>query len=176
MLLSLRDRGVNAAKLAVGDGALGFWSALVEVYPSTRMQRRWVHKTTNLLAKLPKCQHSAAKSMLYEVWQADTKKSADQALNRFYDTYEAKYPKAADCLARDRETLLAFYDFPARLTMSAHKRWRRLRGFGQLVEHLPSPSNLGIGTQTEKGSSGVRKVGRGDSTYSGQKGLLAEWP
>ena len=120
VLLSLRDRGVKPAKLAVGDGALGFWSALAEVYPETRMQRCWVHKTANVLDKLPKRLQSSAKAMLHDIWQAETRKSADQALERFCATYEAKYPKAADCLARDRETLLTFYDFPA-----AH--WQHLR-------------------------------------------------
>jgi len=174
VLLSLRDRGVKPAKLAVGDGALGFWSALAEVYPETRAQRCWVHKTANVLDKLPKRLQAGAKSMLHEVWQADTRKSADKALDRFCATYEAKYPKAVDCLARDRESLLAFYDFPAahwqhlrttnpiestfatirlrtvktrnclsvktalslvhQLAMSAQKRWRRLRGFGQLAD------------------------------------------
>ena len=118
--LTLRDRGVKPAKLAVGDGALGFWSALAEVYPETRVQRCWVRKTANVLDKLPKRLQAGAKSMLHEIWQAETRKSADQALDRFVATYEANYPKAADCLARDRETLLAFYDLPA-----AH--WQHLR-------------------------------------------------
>ena len=120
VLLSLRDRGVDAPKLAVGDGALGLWSALAEVYPETRAQRCWVHKTVNVLDKLPKSLQGAAKSMLHEIWQADTRKSADKALDRFVATYEAKYPKAVDCLVRDREMLFAFYDFPA-----AH--WQHLR-------------------------------------------------
>ena len=174
VLLSLRDRGVDAPKLAVGDGALGLWSALAEVYPETRAQRCWVHKTVNVLDKLPKSLQGAAKSMLHEIWQADTRKSADKALDRFVATYEAKYPKAVDCLVRDRGMLFAFYDFPAahwqhlrttnpiessfatirlrtvktrncvsansglslvhQLAMSAQKRWRRLRGFGQLPD------------------------------------------
>ena len=174
VLLSLRDRGVDAPKLAVGDGALGLWSALAEVYPETRAQRCWVHKTVNVLDKLPKSVQGAAKSMLHEIWQADTRKSADKALDRFVATYEAKYPKAVDCLVRDRKMLFSFYDFPAahwqhlrttnpiessfatirlrtvktrncvsaksglslvhQLAMSAQKRWRRLRGFGQLPD------------------------------------------
>ena len=113
VLLSLRDRGVKAAKLAVGDGGLGFWSALAEVYPETRAQRCWVHKTANVLDKFPKRLQGAAKSMLHEIWQSDTRVNANKAFERFLATYEAKYPKAADCLARDREALLAFYDFPA---------------------------------------------------------------
>ena len=120
VLLSLRDRGVKAAKLAVGDGGLGFWSALAEVYPQTRTQRCWVHKTVNVLDKLPKRVQGEAKSMLHEIWRADTRTSANKAFERFLATWEAKYPRAADCLARDREALLAFYDFPA-----AH--WQSLR-------------------------------------------------
>ena len=120
VLLSLRDRGVKAAKLAVGDGGLGFWSALAEVYPQTRTQRCWVHKTANVLDKLPKRVQGEAKSMLHEIWRADTRTSANKAFERFLATWEAKYPRAADCLARDREALLAFYDFPA-----AH--WQSLR-------------------------------------------------
>ncbi len=176
VLLSLRDRGVKAPKLAVGDGALGLWTALAEVYPETRTQRCWVHKTANVLDKLPKRLQSQAKSMIHDIWMADTRKSAEQALERFCSTFEAKYPKAADCLSRDRDALLTFYDFPAahwqhlrttnpiestfatirlrtvktrnclsvktalslvhQLAMSAQKRWRRLRGFGQLADLL----------------------------------------
>ena len=113
VLLSLRDRGVKAAKLAVGDGELGLWSALAEVYPETRAQRCWVHKTVNVLDKLPKRVQGEAKSMLHEIWRSDTRAHAKEALTRFCATWEAKYPKAAECLARDREELLAFYDFPA---------------------------------------------------------------
>ena len=110
----------EGAKLAVGDGGLGFWSALAEVYPETRAQRCWVHKTANVLDKLPKRLQGSAKSMLHEIWRADTRARAEEAFERFLATWEAKYPRAADCLARDRETLLAFYDFPA-----AH--WQHLR-------------------------------------------------
>ena len=90
VLLSLRDRGVKGAKLAMGDGALGFWAALAEVYPETRMQRCWVHKTANVLDKLPKRLQAGAKSMPHEIWQAETRKSADKAMDRFVATYEAK--------------------------------------------------------------------------------------
>jgi len=120
VLLSLRERGVKAAKLAVGDGGLGFWSALAEVYPETRAQRCWVHKTANVLDKLPKSVQSEARPMLYEMWGADARERAEKAFERFLATWEAKYPKAAECLARDREELFAFYDFPA-----AH--WRSIR-------------------------------------------------
>ena len=120
VLLSLRDRGVKAAKLAVGDGGLGLWSALAEVYPETRAQRCWVHKTANVLDRLPKRVQGEAKSMLHEIWGSDTRAHAKEAFERFCATWEVKYPKAADCLAGDREELLAFYDFPA-----AH--WQSLR-------------------------------------------------
>lgn len=120
VLLRLRERGVKAAKLAVGDGGLGLWSALAEVYPETRAQRCWVHKTANVLDKLPKSVQVEARPMLYEMWRADTRERAEKAFERFLATWEAKYPKAAACLARDREELFAFYDFPA-----AH--WRSIR-------------------------------------------------
>lgn len=120
VLLSLKDRGLNAAKLAVGDGALGFWAALAEVYPATREQRCWVHKTVNLLDKLPKSLHSDAKPALHEIWQADSRAAAEKAFDRFVATYEDKYPKAIQCLVKDRTELLAFYDFPA-----AH--WQHIR-------------------------------------------------
>ena len=121
LLLKLRDRGLKKPpKLAVGDGAMGFWAALSEVYPDTRQQRCWVHKTVNILDKLPKRVQPQAKSMIHEIWQADTRKSAEQAFDRFVATFGDKYPKAADNLASDRDRLLAFYDFPA-----AH--WQHLR-------------------------------------------------
>jgi putative transposase len=121
LLLSLRDRGVEVApKLAVGDGAMGFWAALAEVFPTTRAQRCWVHKTVNVLDKLPKRLHGQVKSALHEIWQADSRMNADKAFDRFSATYEEKYPKAVACLIKDREALLAFYNFPA-----AH--WQHLR-------------------------------------------------
>jgi putative transposase len=120
LLLSLRDRGIEAPQLAIGDGALGFWAALAEVYPTTREQRCWVHKTVNVLDKLPKTLHSPAKSALYEIWQADDRANAEKAFDRFIATYDEKYPKAVECLRKDRDELLAFYDFPA-----AH--WQHIR-------------------------------------------------
>ena len=100
-------------KLAVGDGALGFWKALPQVYPKTRQQRCWVHKTANVLDKLPKRLQTEAKEKLHNIWMADTREHANQAFDLFRKTYEAKYPKAVECLTKDREVLLAFYDFPA---------------------------------------------------------------
>jgi putative transposase len=114
LLLDCQARGLTAAPaLAVGDGALGFWKALRQVWPTTREQRCWVHKTANVLDKLPKGQQPKAKAMLHAIWQADAKAAAERAFDLFVATYEAKYAKATDCLLKDREELLAFYDFPA---------------------------------------------------------------
>jgi transposase-like protein len=121
LLLSLRDRGVRIApKLAIGDGGMGFWAALAEVFPTTREQRCWLHKTMNVLDKLPKGLHAEAKLALHEIWLAESRAAAEKAFDRFVATYQAKYPKAVQCLAKDRAELLAFYDFPA-----AH--WQHLR-------------------------------------------------
>jgi transposase-like protein len=99
--------------VATGDGALGFWGALRELYPQTREQRCWVHKTANILDKMPKSLHEKAKAMLQEIWMAATRQEASKAFDLFVQTFEAKYPKAVECLVRDREVLLTFYDFPA---------------------------------------------------------------
>ena len=114
LLLDLRHRGLEVApELAVGDGALGFWKALSKVYPSTRHQRCWVHKTANVLNKLPKAVQARAKAHLHQIWMAETRAQAHKAFAHFLATYGAKYPKACSCLERDRDELLAFYDFPA---------------------------------------------------------------
>ena len=114
LLLDVRSRGLAIdPKLAVGDGALGFWAALGKIYPTTRVQRCWVHKTANVLNKLPKSLQPKAKAMLHDIWMAETKKDAEKAFERFIETFGAKYPKAAACLRADHEVLLTFYDFPA---------------------------------------------------------------
>jgi len=114
VLLDLKRRGLEVPpKLAVGDGALGFWAALDEVYPEARHQRCWVHKTVNVLNYLPKAVQPKAKKALQEIWMAEDRASANKAFAHFVETYQAKYPKAAACLEKDREVLLAFYDFPA---------------------------------------------------------------
>ena len=107
-------------QIAVADGALGFWKALGEVWPTTREQRCWVHKTANILNKMPKSLHTKAKRALQEIWMAETKKDAVAALEAFVETYQVKYERAADCLTKDRDALLAFYDFPA-------EHWKHLR-------------------------------------------------
>lgn len=114
LLLDLKARGLQEApKVAVGDGALGFWAALRKVFGRTREQRCWVHKTANVLNDLPKGKQPKAKAMLHEIWMAETKAEAQAAFDLFIETFEAKYPKATDCLAKDRDVLLTFYDFPA---------------------------------------------------------------
>jgi putative transposase len=121
LLLDLRRRGLAIGpELAVADGALGFWKAVEEVWPKTRGQRCWVHKTANVLNKLPKSQQSKAKRALQEIWMAETKQDALAAFDAFVETWGVKYDKAVECLAKDREALLAFYDFPA-------EHWKHLR-------------------------------------------------
>lgn len=114
LLLDLKARGLaEAPQLAVGDGALGFWAALRTVFGTTREQRCWVHKTANVLNYLPTSKQAQAKQGLHDIWLADTKVAAERAFDLFLTQYGVKYPKAAACLARDRDTLLTFYDFPA---------------------------------------------------------------
>jgi len=121
LLLDLKRRGlVMGPQLAVADGALGFWQAVEEVWPQTRGQRCWVHKTANVLNKLPKSQQTKAKRALQEVWMAETKNDALMAFDAFVETWGIKYDKAVDCLIKDRDALLAFYDFPA-------EHWKHLR-------------------------------------------------
>ena len=121
LLLDLKRRGLSMApELAVADGALGFWKALGEVWPKTREQRCWVHKTANVLNKLPKSLHAKAKRALQDIWMAETKADAIAALAAFAETYGTKYEKAVECLTKDRDVLFAFYDFPA-------EHWKHLR-------------------------------------------------
>ena len=120
VLLKLKSRGMNIPELAIGDGAMGFWAALEEIYPKTRQQRCWMHKVMNVLNCLPKSAQPKAKQALHSIWQAETKADAEKAFDLFIETYEPKYPKATLCLQKDREELLAFFDFPA-------KHWQSIR-------------------------------------------------
>jgi len=121
LLLDLKRRGLEAGpQLAVADGALGFWQAIEEVWPKTRGQRCWVHKTANVLNKLPKSQQSKAKLGLQDIWMAETRKDATSAFDAFIEIYGVKYEKAVACLTKDRDALSAFYDFPA-------EHWKHLR-------------------------------------------------
>lgn len=121
ILLDLKQRGLsNGPSLAIGDGSLGFWNALAKVYRSTTHQRCWVHRTRNILDKLPKSLQSQAKKDIHEIYQAPTKELALNAFDRFVKVYEAKYPKAVACLLKTKDQTLAFYDFPA-------EHWRHIR-------------------------------------------------
>jgi putative transposase len=121
LLLDVKARGLKRApKIAVADGALGFWSALAEVYPSTRQQLCWVHKIANVLNALPKKLHTAAQAHLKEIWTADTRSDAEEAFAHFKEVYGAKHPKAVATVERNLKRLLAFYDFPA-------EHWGHLR-------------------------------------------------
>lgn len=121
LLRDLRSRGLRIGpKLAIGDGALGFWKALAKIYGNTRQQRCWMHKTGNVLNYLPKAVQPKAKKALHQVWMAETREHAYRAFDEFIATYELKFPKATSCLAKDRTELLAFYDYPA-------EHWPHLR-------------------------------------------------
>ena len=121
LLRDLRSRGLSMGpKLAIGDGALGFWKALAKIYGNSRQQRCWMHKTGNVLNYLPKAVQPKAKKGLHQIWMADTRENAYQAFDEFIATYQLKFPKATSCLAKDRTELLAFYDYPA-------EHWPHLR-------------------------------------------------
>ena len=121
VLLDLKRRGLKQdPKLAIGDGALGFWAALREVFPTTREQRCWVHKTMNVLNALPKSLQSKAKAHLHDIWQAETRAAASAAFDFFVEAYGIKWDKAVAKLVKDRDALLTFYDFPA-------EHWKHIR-------------------------------------------------
>jgi transposase-like protein len=120
LLRDLKKRGMRAPELAVGDGALGFWSALRDVFPETRAQRDWVHKTMNILDSMPKSVHSRAKAAIKEITEAEDKPHAEAAIEAFASEFSAKWPKAVVKIVDERDALLAFYDYPA-------QHWRHLR-------------------------------------------------
>jgi transposase-like protein len=126
LLRGLKRRGMRAPVVAVGDGALGFWKALRDVWPETREQRCWVHRIANVLDKLPKRLHANAKAALHEIMRAESRKAAEHAIARFEADYGAKYPKAVASLRRDEARLLTFFDFPA-------EHWLHLRT-GNVIE------------------------------------------
>ena len=121
VLRDLKNRGLTESpKLAIGDGALGFWKALEQVFPDTQCQRCWVHKTANVLNKLPKSLQSKAKEHLHDIWMAPGIAEAEKNFDVFIEIYGAKYPKAAECLEKDRDVLLNFYSYPA-------EHWKHIR-------------------------------------------------
>lgn len=120
VLLELRERGLELGPfLAVGDGSLGFWNALCKVYPETRQQRCWVHKTANVLDKLPKSAQREAKQLIHQIYLATSKEEALAAFARFEEQY-ARFEKAVKCLVKDKDETLAFYDFP-------REHWKHIR-------------------------------------------------
>ncbi|MFM7035250.1 MAG: transposase [Planctomycetia bacterium] len=131
--------------IAIGDGALGFWAALREVYPTTKEQRCWVHKTANVLKKMPKALRAKAKSALHQIWLDETREMATKAFDHFLEKYGAKYEAACSCLSKDRDVLLAFYDFPA-------EHWGHLR----TTNPIEAPSR-----RSACGIDARRGVGRG---------------
>jgi len=143
LLLDLKKRGLKIGpELATGDGALGFWKALPKVFPKTQQQRCWVHKMANVLDKLPKTQQPSAKALLHEIWMAPTREEAYKAFDHFVAVYAPKYPKAAECLKKDREELLKFYDFPA-------EHWIHLRTTNPIESTF---ATVRLRTKSTKGS------------------------
>jgi hypothetical protein len=145
---AISNGGLQAPKLAVADGALGFWAALRQVYPKTEEQRCWVHKIANVLDKLPKRLQPRAKSHLHEIMRAPDKATALVEMARFQEEYQAKYPKAVDCLLKDQETLFTFMDYPA-----AH--WIHLRTTNAIESTF---ATVKARTRTTKGA-GSRNAG-----------------
>lgn len=122
VLVKLKERGMSAPKLAIGDGAMGFWAALDEVYSQTRHQRCWVHKANNITGYLPKSVQDKAREAIKDIWMAPTKAEEETAFDLFVEQFEAKYPRAMECLLKDQHDLLAFYDFP-------QMHWQSIRTF-----------------------------------------------
>jgi transposase-like protein len=121
LMADIKNRGLTTEpKLAIGDGALGFWAAVRKMFPNIREQRCWFHKSGNVLNQLPKSVQPRAKEAIHEIWMAETREDAFKAFDRFGEMYGAKYPKAWECLKKDKDELLAFYDFPA-------EHWKHLR-------------------------------------------------
>ena len=161
ILLKLNDRGLKSPpKLAIGDGALGFWKALEEVYPETKWQRCWVHKTANILDKLLKSKQPEAKVDIHEIYNSETKAQAQQAFDRFLKVYSDKYPKAAQCLKKDRDKLLNFYDFPGKhwshirttnpiesMFATVRLRTKRTKGCGSRIATLTMVHQLSLAAQ-----------------------------
>ena len=148
LLRDLKRRGMPAPKLATGDGALGFWAALRQVYPETQEQRCWVHKIANVLDKLPKRVQPRAKDMLHEIMRAPDRHSAVEDIERFSQEYQAKYPKAVETLTQDQDQLLTFFDFPA-------EHWIHLRTTNPIESTF---STVKARTKKTKGA-GSRKAG-----------------
>lgn len=163
LLSDLKRRGITKApRLAIGDGALGFWVALEEEYPGTERQRCWVHKTANILDKLPKSVQSSAKELIYQMYMAPKKELALKAYDEFLICYQAKYPKACECLVKDKDDLFTFYNYPAEhwvhirstnviesVFATVRHRTRQTKGCGSRAATLTMVYKLGL--EAEKG-------------------------
>src|SRR3954470_12696119 len=150
LLVEVKRRGlIIAPEIAIGDGALGFWKALDEIYPGTRHQRCWVHKTANLLNKVPRSVQATMKADLREIHGAETRSAAEGAVNVFVEKYGAKYPRAAECLTKDQDALLAFYDFPA-------EHWDHLRTSNPIESVFATVRHRTVRTKGSLSSSTAR--------------------
>lgn len=156
-------------KLAIADGALGFWKALPQVFPTTKRQRCWVHKTANVLDKLPKKVQPRAKTLLHDIYMAETKAAAKTAFKHFCESYEAKYPRATACLEKDRECLLTFYDFPA-----AH--WKHIRSTNVIESvfatvRLRTYKTKGLGTRAASLAMAFKLIKEAEKSWR----KIAKW-
>ena len=147
LLLELRNRGMESdPKLAIADGGPGFWKAPPQVFSTTKQQRCWVHKTRKVLDKLLKKMRPRAKTLIHDIYLAETKRNTERAFEHFCESYRDKYPKAVDCLEGDREDLMRFYEFPG-----AH--WKHI-GSTNVSENVFATVRLrtyktkGLGTRT----------------------------
>lgn len=187
LLLSLKRRGLSVSpSLAIGDGALGFWKALEEVFPSTRQQRCWVHKTANILDKMPKKVQRGAKSMIHEMYLSSSKAEALKVFDDFLRIYEPKYPRACTCLKKDKDQLFTFYDFPAmhwqhiRTTnpiestfATVRHRTRQTKGCGSREATMTMVFKLAMGAEKRwqklRGSELIDKVVKGVKFVNGEE-------
>lgn len=192
LLLSLKRRGLlTAPSLAIGDGALGFWKALEEAFPSTRQQRCWVHKTANILDKMPKSVQRGAKSMIHEMYLSPSKEEALKIFDDFLRMYDPKYPKACTCLKKDKDQLFTFYDFPAmhwqhiRTTnpiestfATVRHRTRQTKGCGSRESTMSMVFKLSMGAEKHwqklRGSELIDKVINGIKFVNGEEEKISE--
>ena len=186
LMRDLQKRGLkDGPKLAVGDGALGFWAALREVFPESVEQRCWVHKTANILDKMPKSVQGKAKFMIHEMYMSPTKANALVIYRDFIDSYDSKYPKACECLSKDKDVLFSFYDFPAdhwqhiRTTnpiestfATVRLRTKRTKGCGSRMATLTMVYKLAIEAQKRwkklKGYKWITEIFRGTKFQDGE--------
>ena len=192
ILENLKHRGLQSSpELAIGDGALGFWSALEEVFPKTKQQRCWVHKTANILDKMPKSVQVNAKKAIHEIYMAPTKEDGLAAFEAFLKTYRDKYPKACACLEKDKAQLFTFYNFPAihwqhirttnpieSIFATIRHRTRQTKGCGSVTATLTMVFKLATTAEKKwrklKGSELIPKVIKGVVFKDGEEVLEKE--